>query len=353
MPEGLETMVRFVQGNLLQADAEALVNTVNTVGVMGKGIALQFKKAFPENFEVYRRACSEGKFHAGRMLVVDTGDLHNPRYIINFPTKRHWRGSSKIEDIDAGLVDLVETVQKLRIRSIAVPPLGCGNGGLKWEDVRPRIVAAFSGLPDTEVLVYEPAGAPAPADMVTRTARPKMTAGRAAVIGLMSRYGIAGYRMTLLEVQKLVYFLQVSGEPLALKFVKEKYGPYADALRHVLERLEGHYIVGYGDGANTPDTAISLLPDAAEDAKRFLGDQAETNARFERVTALIDGFETPYGMELLATVHWVASREDMLAQSDADAAVSGVRNWSTRKKERFRPEHINAAWSRLHEQGWF
>ncbi len=347
-------MITLAQGNLLEADAEALVNTVNTVGVMGKGIALQFKKAYPDNFDAYKHACDEKKLEAGKMFVFETRGLHNPKYIINFPTKRHWKDRSRIGDIESGLKNLADTVSQMGIRSIAIPPLGCGNGGLDWIDVFPRIHKTLEGLRDVRILVYAPKGAPAAEDMLNKTKRPRMTAGRAAVIGLMSRYGAAGYRMSLLEVQKLVYFLQVAGEPLErVQFTRGKYGPYADTLRHVLNHMEGHFIQGYGDGANTPDTSIELLPNAIEEAEAFLEDHRDTKKRFDRVTDLIDGFETPYGMELLSTVHWVATNDDMLARSDMDAAIAGVKAWSPRKKEKFKPEHIKVAWARLHGQQWW
>jgi len=149
-------VIRFVQGNLLDSDAEALVNTVNMQGVMGKGIALEFKKRFPENYEFYRQACEQGQVQIGKMLVFTKPALLTPQYIINFPTKQHWRGKSKIEYIQRGLEDLVRVVQEYGIRSIALPPLGCGHGGLRWEQVKPLIERAFAALPDVEVQVYEP-----------------------------------------------------------------------------------------------------------------------------------------------------------------------------------------------------
>lgn len=153
-------MIEFKQGDLLKADTEALVNTVNTVGVMGKGIALQFKQAFPENFRAYKKACDAKQVQPGQMFTFATGNLFNPRYIINFPTKRHWRDKSRLEDIKTGLRALVVEVQQLGIQSIAIPPLGCGNGGLDWSDVKPMITAAFASLPDVRVFIFEPMGAP-------------------------------------------------------------------------------------------------------------------------------------------------------------------------------------------------
>lgn len=153
-------MVEITRGNLLTAGAEVLVNSVNCVGYMGKGVALQFKKAFPENFAEYQKACKAGLVRPGKMFVFETGSMLDPRYIINFPTKRHWRGKSRYEDIEAGLRALVSKVMQLGIRSIAVPPLGCGLGGLDWRRVRPMIEVAFARAPDVRVMLFEPVGAP-------------------------------------------------------------------------------------------------------------------------------------------------------------------------------------------------
>lgn len=345
-------MIEVSRGNLLETDAEAVVNTVNTVGVMGKGIALQFKKAYPDNFEAYQRACEAGEVVPGRMLVFERRSLTNPRYIINFPTKRHWRGKSQLADIEAGLDALVAEVKARGIGSVAVPPLGCGHGGLAWHDVRPRMEAAFAEAPDVEWMLFEPAGAPAPEAMPNRTRPPRMTQGRAAVIGLIDRYLVPGfdYPVSLLEIQKLVYFLVSAGEPMPrVEFRKLHYGPYADAIPHVLDRMDGHFLTGYGDGDNRPDTEIRLLPGAARAATRYLEKYPKTRARFERVSELIEGFETPFGMELLATVHWVARYED--ARTEA-AALSAVRAWSPRKASLLEPAHVAAAMTRLREAGW-
>jgi O-acetyl-ADP-ribose deacetylase (regulator of RNase III) len=152
------SMIEPAHGNLLTADAQALVNAVNCVGSMGKGIALQFKQAFPANFKAYEAACAAGAVMPGRMLIHDHGGLANPRWIVNFPTKRHWRDKSRLRDIASGLKALIADVRRLGIRSIAVPALGCGLGGLDWIVVRPMIEEAFSALPDVRVLLFEPSG---------------------------------------------------------------------------------------------------------------------------------------------------------------------------------------------------
>ncbi len=177
-------MIEYTQGDILQAEAEALVNTVNCVGVMGRGIALHFKHAYPANFKAYAAACKRGDVQPGRMFVYDT-EMPAPRWIVNFPTKRHWRSKSRIEDIESGMDALVDELRTRGISSVAIPPLGSGLGGLAWRDVRPVIASALANLPDVRAIVYEPGGHP---QGTAATAAPKMTAGRAALVGLIRRY---------------------------------------------------------------------------------------------------------------------------------------------------------------------
>lgn len=343
-------MITLTRGNLLEAGTEALVNTVNTVGVMGKGVALQFKRAFPENYHAYRAACSRGEIEPGRVHVFKTGWMTPPRYIVNFPTKRHWRQRSRIEDIEAGLRSLASEVREREIRSIAIPPLGCGNGGLRWNEVRPRIEAALSDLEGVDVRLYEPGSHPDPRAMPDRRGRPAMTAARATLLELLARYGELGFSRTLLEVQKLAYFLQEAGEPLRLDYQRGRYGPYARTLDKALQRLEGHFIVGLGDDAK-PDAEIELLPGAVEAASEALASQPDARERFDRVARLIEGFESPYGLELLASVHWVATRDEPHA-ADAERASAAIRSWTARKASLFGPDHVAVAWDRLAAQGW-
>ncbi|MBN2404900.1 MAG: macro domain-containing protein [Coriobacteriia bacterium] len=343
-------MIHITRGNLLEADAEALVNTVNCVGFMGKGIALQFKQAFPENFREYEKVCRARQMCPGRMLVVKTGCMGNPKFVINFPTKRHWRGKARVEDIRKGLSSLVQEVVRLGVRSIAVPPLGCGLGGLDWSEVRPMIEDALAAIPDVRVLLYEPRGAPEAGTMPVRTEHVAMTPARALLVKLMQQYLEMAYRLTLLEIQKLAYFLQESGEGLRLRYEKGHYGPYAPKLNKVLERIEGHLTRGYGD-SQQPDVEIKLLPEAVERADAFLTGNDQSKARLERVARLIEGFETPYGMELLASVHWVWEHETPGAE-DETGAIGAIHGWNARKQAMFNPEHIRIAWRRLTEQGW-
>lgn len=343
-------MITFTHGDILRDSSEALVNTVNCMGVMGRGIALQFRNAFPANFKAYVKACKKGEIQPGRMFVHETGALTGPRFIINFPTKRHWRGQSRMEDIESGLVALVELIRTARIRSIAVPPLGCGLGGLEWSAVREKIVAALGSLDEVMVNVYEPAGAPAPEVMARSAKVPGMTPGRAALVELMQQYlaGLLDPFVTLLEVHNLMYFLQETGEPLSLRYSKAPYGPYAENLAHVLKAIEGYFVSGYADGGDAPDKQLHLVPGVYDDAHRFLATQEATRNRLARVGKLVQGFESPFGVELLATVHWVATRENPDGLEDL---IERTYAWNKRKQQ-FTSRQIGIAVSRLQEEGW-
>lgn len=334
-------MIHYKKGNLLEDSSEALVNTVNTVGVMGKGIALQFKQAFPDVYLEYVKECRKGNVNVGSMHVVPTNALVGPKYVINFPTKRHWRENSKIEYIVDGLDALVEICRQLELKSIAIPPLGCGNGGLQWRKVRALIEEKFKNEP-IEVYLYVPAGSPQP--MKVGTTKPKMTKSRALLLSAMSDYMEPGYRLSLLEIQKLAYFLQEVGEPLKLNFEKGKYGPYAENLNFVLQRLEGHYTRGYGDRNSRAN--ISLINNARDNSLAFLSTDKSSKKRLSKIKQVIYGFETPYGMELLATVHWIMKENNPVTPEEL---VDAVHSWNKRKKKIFSPNHIEKARHHLTE----
>ena len=343
-------MITSKSGDILKEDADALVNTVNCVGIMGRGIALQFKDAYLGNFKAYAEACRQGQVQPGRMFVYETGQLTPPRYIINFPTKRHWRGKSRLKDIEVGLQALVEVILEKGIRSIAIPPLGSGLGGLDWLDVKPRIEAALQSLHDVKIIIYEPMGAPATEKMAHSREVPKVTAGRAALVELMRRYlgGLLDPFVTLLEVHKLMYFMQEAGEPLRLKYKPAPYGPYADNLRHVLHAIEGHLISGYADGGDAPDKQLKLVPGAEAEAEEFLNKHAVSRARFDRVADLVGGFETPFGLELLSTVHWVMKHKPVNKVEDV---VAHTYDWNPRKRQ-FTQRQIAIAVDVLTKKQW-
>lgn len=343
-------MIEYTNGDLLRTDAEALVNTVNCVGIMGRGIALQFRQTFPDNFKAYESACKRDEVQPGRMFVYETGWMTNPKFIINFPTKRHWRGKSRIEDIDSGLIALRSEITKRDIRSVAIPPLGSGLGGLEWAEVKPRIEKAMKTLDNVRVIVFEPNQSQDGRPSAQSRNVPNMTAGRAALVGLIQRYlaGLMDPFVSLLEVHKLMYFMQEAGQHLQLRYNKAPYGPYAENLRHVLKQIEGHLISGYEDGGDTPDKHLELVPGATKDAESFLENDTETRARFDRVAKLVGGFETPFGLELLSTVHWLVSHE---SARTAEEVVSKTYGWNERKK-RFSPRQIGVALDTLASEGW-
>ncbi len=350
--EQMETtaMMEFRSGDILDAQAEALVNTVNCVGIMGRGIALQFKNRFPGNFKAYEAACKRQEVQPGRMFIYATGLMHGPKYIINFPTKRHWKGKSRIEDVEAGLVDLRHQIEEHGIRSIAIPPLGAGLGGLNWKDVRPRIENALRSLGEVSISVYEPGLATETLPAAAASKAPQMTGSRAALVTLIQRYlaGLLDPTVTLLEVHKLMYFLQEAGEPLRLQFVQAPYGPYAENLRHVLNKVEGYFLTGYADGGDSPTKELQLVPGAVEDAQRKLEQDSDTRERIRRVAELVDGFESPFGLELLSTVHWVAKDAHSTRLEDV---VAGTYGWNERKKQ-FTERQIRLALQVLENNDW-
>lgn len=351
-------MIKYAEGNLLQAPADALVNTVNEVGVMGKGIALMFADAFPENARAYVQACKIGQVRVGHMFVTEHTELIQPRWIINFPTKKHWRGDSRLEWIRTGLVDLVRVINERQIRSIAIPPLGCGNGGLDWSVVRPEIERALADLPNVEVLIFAPTRT---YQNVSKTeGLEKLTPARALISELVRRYAILGLECTNLEVQKLAWFLQrsvlASGlkDPLDLRFKANIYGPYAERLRHLVNGLDGTYL-----------SSVKRLSDAGpfdliwfNDSRRSQVDEYlhTDKARaylpaLEATGKLIDGFESPLGMELLATVDWLIAEGGY--QPDIGSIRDGIAKWpgggssALRKQKIFDDRLLGLALERL------
>src|SRR5882757_8673817 len=316
-------MITETHGNLLRDDAQALVNTVNTVGVMGKGIALQFKRAFPEVFAAYASACKAGEVRTG---VVQPVALSGGRWVLNFPTKRHWRQPSRIEDIRAGLDDLVRVIEKLEITSIAVPPLGCGNGGLPWAEVRALIIEKLQGV-DADIRLYG-LGTPPAEDMLTASPTPELNQQRARFLAAVQRYISSAWaagiteapKASLLEFHKLAYLLQGAGLNLGLRFEAGHYGPYSSSLDRAIAALEGHQLVGFGDGTGGARADIGLQPGAAEEAEQAVSGDREFERAWTQLSKAFAGYEYPEGMELLASVHFLATRGEGAPHEAADVA---------------------------------
>jgi len=325
-------MVEFAKGNLLEAKVDALVNTVNEVGVMGKGVALQFREAFPRSSREYMDAARLGHIRVGHVLATRNDSLDGPQWVIHFPTKRHWRQPSRLEWVRDGLSDLVRTVRENEIKSIALPPLGCGNGGLNWQAVRREIEASFRDLNDVRVIVYEPSTSYRTAPKSRGVE--KLTPARALIAELVRRYSVLGLVCTNLEAHKLAWFLQRSitacgmKSPLHLRFAADKYGPYADGLRHLLDSLDGSYL----HCAKRLSDAGPLEPIFFNDAKRtplvqYLdGDEVRPyRPALEATSRVVGGFESPLGMELLATVDWLLN--EMGCEPSVEAIRRALKTW--------------------------
>lgn len=351
-------MITFRKGNLLEADVEAVVNTVNTVGVMGRGIALMFKDRYPENFKAYAAACKAGEVQIGRIWVTPTGELSGPKWIINFPTKRHWRQPSRLEWIEEGLRDLARVVRERNIRSLALPPLGCGNGGLDWRDVRPLIERAAAEMPEIEVVAFEPTEKYM--NVAKREGVKKLTVARALIAEAIRRYWVLGIECTLLEVQKLAWFLDRSirqrglDDVLKLRFQADRYGPYSPRLNHLLNALDGSYLRSdkrIGDCG--PKDTIAFADAEAEKVALFLrSTEAKPYAvALEDTDSLIDGFQSPLGMELLATVDWLLTKEgcrpEQASLREGLARWPGGRDAGQRKLRLFDDRLLQLALDRL------
>jgi O-acetyl-ADP-ribose deacetylase (regulator of RNase III)/uncharacterized protein YwgA len=340
-------MIIYKVGNILDAKADALVNTVNTVGVMGKGIALQFKNEFPENYKKYTDAVGRKEIAVGKVQIVPVNELSGVKYIVNFPTKAHWRYPSKIEWIKNGLDDLRQKIAILNIESIAVPPLGCGNGGLNWDDVKPLIIDAMSHL-DMTVYVYEPSLAIKEAlKKEEKASAARLTPARAMLLYLLYKYRALGEFASEFAAEKLSYFLQRFGETqLKLDFKKGLYGPYSGKVRHVLYALNGYYIKGYEQKEAKPFESLELVVSKKDEVKSFIDESAslKEKERLDKVAEFIQGFESPYGLELLATVDFLINTGSL---SDTESIRKEL--WSQRKKDLFPLNHIQLAINHLNK----
>ena len=337
-------MIKFLKGNILNDNAEALVNTVNTVGVMGRGLALSFKKAFPENFRKYKQVCNEGNLTIGKMFVYET-HLLQPKYIINFPTKTHWRYPSKYEYIHRGLIELREWLVERKIASVAIPPLGSGNGKLKWEQVKPVIEKYLSDLEGIDIRVYEP-GFISPYDKeLTEPSRQHLTKARAMLLSLFKQYEALDFDINLLVGQKLAYFMQRFGEPLRLSYERGWYGPYAHNLNKVLQVLNGKYIF-YDASSTQPATPVSRNNQYDEDINRYITDYLSVSQkkRLVRISQFIEGFETPFSLELLGSVDMVLHEHPVWSPEEI---LADIQEWTYRKKELITLYHVEVVYNHL------
>nr|WP_320010547.1 macro domain-containing protein [uncultured Desulfobulbus sp.] len=351
-------MIRYVKGNLLKSKVEALVNTVNTVGVMGKGIALMFKEAFPDNFIHYERACKEERVQVGNLFIHENVKLFGPKWIVNFPTKKHWRNRAKVEWVTAGLKELRKFILENQVKSIAIPPLGCGNGGLDWQLVRKEIENNLSDISGVEILVFEPTRKYQ--NVAKKSGVEKLTPARALIAEIIRQYWVLGIECSLLEIQKLAWFLERSvnefaeDNPLDLRFEANKFGPYANRLNHLLNSLDGSYLHCNKRIADAGPMEVIWFDDKKKDMLHLYLNGGEVKPyikALKHTLGVIDGFESPLGMELLATVDWLIHKEKCVATIDGIKECltkwPGGQEAARRKSKLFNDRLINLALSRL------
>ncbi|MGA2296517.1 MAG: macro domain-containing protein [FCB group bacterium] len=335
-------MLNFKKGNIVKCEAEAIVNSVNTLGVMGKGIALAFKDAFPENFKIYEKACKEGTINIGKLLITDTGKLF-PKYIINFPTKTNWRFPSKYEYIEKGLDDLIRIIKEKNIKSIAIPPLGAGNGKLAWDKVKNIISEYLKNISnDIDIIIFEPGFND---QHIQNEKQLELTPARAIFIYLLKNYQILGYEINLLVAQKIAYFIQRLGEDLNLSFEKGTYGPYSHQLTHLMKLLNYAYIK-YNENSSSPNTIVEIYSHKYPDVENYIDKELnkEQKKRARKLIEFIEGFESPFGLEVLATVDFISKETKKKKLQDIQ---SEIYNWTKRKREIMKPHHIEIAFDRL------
>lgn len=340
-------MISFTTGDILTSDAYALVNTVNTVGVMGKGVALHFKEQFPHNYDEYRQACIQKKLMPGTLLVVSDSNLTlGERLIINFPTKVHWRYPSKYSYIEDGLRALVDVIKQYGIKDIAIPPLGCGNGGLDWTQVKSMIVSALSQLDDVNVVVFEP-GVEYKSELKQISSTANLTPARAMLLYSLFYYEMSDERTNLVVANKLCFFFQEVGDKsfANIRFSKGHYGPYSPSVAHLLKSVNGKYIHGLEEMDAKPFDDLDLDYSRISEVSEFVHALSASEKRHvSQVLKVIDGFESAFALEILATVAYIRRLNPGISFEDV---VAEVGRWSKRKKALFKVDYIRLAYDRL------
>ena len=342
--------MKYITGNLLDANVDALVNTVNTVGVMGKGIALQFKERFPINFKVYASECKEKRVVVGKMLVVKDNSMNGEKLIINFPTKTEWFKKSQYDYIEEGLKDLRKVIEIYKIKSIAIPPLGSGNGGLKWDNVKSLMNKYLQNLEDVDIIIYEPNAAVKEILQQQEQKNIELRPGRAMLLYALFQYEKLGEVTSVFVANKLAYFLQKSGEKLKLQFVPYTYGPYAQAIDKVLYALNGKYLSGLEQMKAKAFEPLKLNYDRYGEVQDYIRKNLtpEQHLRLKNLFELIDGFESSLSLEILASVHYLLAENSKLSTSEL---LSKIQSWNERKKQLIDKEHIEIALERLKDYG--
>lgn len=337
-------MIKYLTGNILDSKAEALVNTVNTVGVMGKGIALQFKKTYPNNFKAYSQACKDEQIDIGKLFVTKDRNLSTgEKYIINFPTKKNWRKPSEYEYIEKGLEDLLNVIDTYKIKSIAIPPLGAGNGGLDWQKVK-KIISKYLDQVDAEILVYEPSTL---IKEKLKSERVKLTDARALLLYVLFDLVRNGEYVSEFSSEKVAYFLQKFGARKYFKLTYQPnfYGPYSGKVRFLLNALNGSYIMGYSDMTKKPFEPLTLIADGYEEVRRFIEAKPELKKIAENTIGFLNGFYSDFALELLSSIDFISEQEKSL---DRNIINERLESWSDRKRSMFsNPKYLDISLQHL------
>lgn len=336
-------MIRFTTGNIFDSQTEAIVNTVNLAGVMGKGIALQFKERFKNNYQLYRQACLNRTIGIGNSLVVKEQYAGKDIFIINFPTKVHWRNPSEYIYVARGLDNLVDIITLYGIKSIAIPPLGAGNGGLNWGEVKKIIISKLTGL-DCDIMIYEPGYQ---CESVERNV--KLTPARALLVYMLARFQREGQDATAFSAVKSVYFLQKfgAGDIFRMKFEPYIYGPYCDKVRHVLHGIDGMYIRGFADMSKKPFEPFDTISSKIPEIHRFIGQDIILSDIVDRTCRFLDGYWDDFSLELLSSVDYLMDKKPTASEDEIYYKLGA---WSLRKKNLYSDErYVRTAYRHIAE----
>lgn len=337
-------MIKYVTGNILESDAQALINTVNTVGVMGKGIALQFKKAYHNNYKAYTEACKKNEVAVGRLFVTKDSNLNSgEKYIINFPTKTDWRKPSEYSYVETGLDDLIKVIYEKDIQSVAIPPLGAGNGGLDWGKVKRIIEQKLHDL-NIAITVYEPTS---DIKEKLKTERVKLTDARALLLYVLYDLVKNGEYVSEFSSEKVCYFLQRFGgrKYFNLNYAPNFYGPYSGKVRFILNILNGSYLMGYSDMNKKPFEPLRLVADGYETVHAYVENKPELSAIAKKTTDFLNGFYSDFALELLSSIDFISSKEKTF---EKDAIIKQLEKWSDRKRSLFsNPRYIDISLKQL------
>lgn len=315
-------MINFTTGNLLESTAECLINTVNCEGYMGKGIAYQFKLRFPENNKDYVRACKIGELKVGKLHYF----LEDGKVIINFPTKDKWRNQSKIEYIDDGLNELIKLLPNLNVKNIAIPPLGCGNGGLDWNEVKSLIMNKLKQLESNyNFIIYEPSQN---YSAISKEA-PKLNASSLVLMQIKLNLN----KFNTLRLQKTAYFLNIFLGDSYFKFKKYKYGPYDNSISII-----GKNIKEFQNYYGTKDTkeAYSIAH------RTMVSEQTEKKLELLKpaiklATTYVNNINTDKELECISTILFLI--QNNIIENENDIIIE-FKAWSEDKANRFSQEDI-------------